>query len=174
MEIELVSHLCTRFPDHPQLKLGPGDDATEHFRRQPGPLCFVGHTHVPFVFIRMGDRIVEAPFEPFRLSPSDAVQVALNPGGVGQPRDEDPRAAYALHDPDTGVLKRDGVESKMNPYDLYALETALRIGQSLGASITALTMGPPQAEAVLREAFMMGVDEGVLLSDRRFGGAETT
>ena len=75
-------------------------------------------------------------------------------------------------DPKTGVLKRDGVESKMNPYDLYALETALRIGRQLGASITAITMGPPQAEAVLREAFMMGVDEGVLLSDRRFGGAD--
>ncbi len=75
-------------------------------------------------------------------------------------------------DPKTGVLKRDGVESKMNPYDLYALETALRIGKQLGASITAITMGPPQAEAVLREAFMMGVDEGVLLSDRRFGGAD--
>ncbi|MBQ7179645.1 MAG: electron transfer flavoprotein subunit beta/FixA family protein [Victivallales bacterium] len=75
-------------------------------------------------------------------------------------------------DPKTGVLKRDGVESKMNPYDLYALETALRLGKQLGASITAITMGPPQAEAVLREAFMMGVDEGVLLSDRRFGGAD--
>ena len=75
-------------------------------------------------------------------------------------------------DPTTGVLKRDGVESKMNPYDLYALETALRIGAKLDASITAVTMGPPQAEAVLREAFMMGVDEGVLLSDRRFGGAD--
>ena len=75
-------------------------------------------------------------------------------------------------DPKTGVLKRDGVESKMNPYDLYALETALRIGGQLGASITAITMGPPQAEAVLREAFMMGVDEGALLSDRRFGGAD--
>lgn len=75
-------------------------------------------------------------------------------------------------DPKTGVLKRDGVESKMNPYDLYALETALRLGKQLDASITAITMGPPQAEAVLREAFMMGVDEGVLLSDRRFGGAD--
>ncbi len=75
-------------------------------------------------------------------------------------------------DPKTGVLKRDGVESKMNPYDLYALETALRLGKKLGASITALTMGPPQAEAVLREAFMRGVHDGVLLSDRRFGGAD--
>lgn len=85
--------------------LHPGSDATEHFRHQPEPLCFVGHTHVPFVFIWMGDRIFEAPFEAFRLSPSDGVQVALNPGATGQPRDGDPRAAYALYDPDTGVLE---------------------------------------------------------------------
>lgn len=83
-----------------------------------------------------------------------------------------PGTAQVEIDPNTGVLKRDGVESKMNPYDLYALETALRLAQKLGATITAVTMGPPQAEAVLREAFMMGVDDGVLLSDRRFGGAD--
>ena len=46
-------------------------------------------------------------------------------------------------DPKTGVLKRDGVESKMNPYDLYALETALRLKQQYGGVITAITMGPP-------------------------------
>ena len=75
-------------------------------------------------------------------------------------------------DPVTGVLKRDGVESKMNPYDLYALETALRFKQQYGGEITVITMGPPQAQAVIREAFMMGVDHGILLSDRRFGGAD--
>ena len=75
-------------------------------------------------------------------------------------------------DPVTGVLKRDGVESKMNPYDLYALETALHLKQQYGGEITVITMGPPQAQAVIREAFMMGVDHGVLLSDRRFGGAD--
>ena len=75
-------------------------------------------------------------------------------------------------DPKTGVLKRDGVESKMNPYDLYALETALRLKQQYGGVITAITMGPPQAQAVIREAFMMGVDRGFILSDRRFGGAD--
>ena len=61
-------------------------------------------------------------------------------------------------DEKTGVLKRDGVDSKMNPYDLYALETALRMKELHGGSITALTMGPKQAEAVLREGYMMGVD----------------
>lgn len=75
-------------------------------------------------------------------------------------------------DPVTGVLQRDGIDAKMNPYDLYALETALRIREERGGSILALTMGPPQAEAVLKESFMMGADEGVLLSDRRFAGSD--
>ena len=75
-------------------------------------------------------------------------------------------------DPETGVLKRDGVESKMNPFDLYALETALRLKQQYGGEITVVSMGPPQAQAVIREAYMMGADRGVLLSDRRFGGAD--
>ena len=75
-------------------------------------------------------------------------------------------------DPVTGVLKRDGVESKMNPYDLYALETALRLKEEKGGDVTVLSMGPPQAQAVIKEAFAMGADRGVLLSDRRFGGAD--
>ncbi len=75
-------------------------------------------------------------------------------------------------DPVTGVLKRNGVESKMNPYDLYAIETALRIKEKMGGSITVLSMGPNQAAGVIREAFAMGVDYGVLLSDRKFGGAD--
>ncbi len=83
-----------------------------------------------------------------------------------------PGTAQVEIDPETGVLKRDGVESKMNPYDLYALETALRFKQQCGAEITVLTMGPPQAKAVIQEAFMMGADHGILLSDRRFGGAD--
>lgn len=75
-------------------------------------------------------------------------------------------------DEETGVLKRDGIESKMNPYDLYALETALRIKEKVGGSITVISMGPPQAGAIIREAYMMGVDEGYLLSDRAFAGAD--
>ena len=72
----------------------------------------------------------------------------------------------------TGVLKRNGVESKMNPYDLYAIETALRIKEEVGGSVHVLTMGPGQAQSVIREAFAMGVDNGVLISDRKFGGAD--
>ena len=82
-------------------------------------------------------------------------------------------------DEKTGTLKRDGVASKMNPFDLYALETALRIkekveveGRGREVVVTVLTMGPPQCEKVVREAFMMGVDRGIILSDRAFGGAD--
>ncbi|AVQ37979.1 electron transfer flavoprotein subunit beta [Clostridium botulinum] len=75
-------------------------------------------------------------------------------------------------DPVTGVLKRDGVDSKMNPYDLYALETALRLKEKLGGVVKVISMGPPQAAEVIKEAYMMGADEGVLLSDRKFAGAD--
>ena len=60
----------------------------------------------------------------------------------------------------------------MNPYDLYALETALRLKEKHGGRVTAITMGPPQAEQILREAYSMGADEGILITDRRFGGAD--
>lgn len=75
-------------------------------------------------------------------------------------------------DPVTGVLKRNGVESKMNPYDLYAIETALRIREEKGGSVSVISMGPGQAAAVIREAFAMGADHGALISDRKFGGAD--
>ncbi|MDR3586735.1 MAG: electron transfer flavoprotein subunit beta/FixA family protein [Desulfosporosinus sp.] len=75
-------------------------------------------------------------------------------------------------DPITGVLKRDGVDSKMNLYDLYAIETALRIKEQKGGTIKVISMGPPQAKDVIKEAFMMGADEGALVSDRKFAGAD--
>ena len=61
-------------------------------------------------------------------------------------------------DPVTGVLKRDGAASKMNPYDLYALETAFRIREQVGGTVHVISMGPPQAKQVIREAFAMGAD----------------
>lgn len=75
-------------------------------------------------------------------------------------------------DPVTGVLKRDGIDSKMNPYDLYAVETAVKIKEEKGAKVTAISMGPPQSERVLRESIMMGADNAVLLTDRKFAGAD--
>jgi len=75
-------------------------------------------------------------------------------------------------DEQTGVLKRAGVQSKMNPYDLFALETALRLREAHGGTVTVGTMGPPQAQAVIREAYLMGADAGFVFSDRRLGGAD--
>ncbi|MDP4132755.1 MAG: electron transfer flavoprotein subunit beta/FixA family protein [Bacillota bacterium] len=75
-------------------------------------------------------------------------------------------------DPVTGVLKREKVDSKMNPYDLYALETALRLKEAHGGVVKVISMGPPQAKEVLKEAFSMGADDGVLISDRAFGGSD--
>ena len=77
-----------------------------------------------------------------------------------------------------GINKRDGTvnrsraQAKINPYDLYALETAFRIREKLGGVVTVLTMGPPQAEKVIRDAFMMGADEGYILSDKKFSGSD--
>lgn len=83
-----------------------------------------------------------------------------------------PGTAQVEIDEKTGVLKRDGVAAKMNPFDLFALESAMQLKEKFGGKVTALTMGPPQAEKVLREAFMMGADDAYLLSDRKFGGAD--
>ena len=76
-------------------------------------------------------------------------------------------------DPVKGTLIRDGVPSIMNPDDKCGLEQALLLKDKFGAHVTVLTMGPPQAEAILREAYAMGVDRAILLSDRKFGGADT-
>ena len=76
-------------------------------------------------------------------------------------------------DPKTGNLKREGVQSMMNPYDANAVETALRLKELHGGTVCAVSMGPPQAEAVLKKALAMGCDESYLLSDRAFGGADT-
>lgn len=75
-------------------------------------------------------------------------------------------------DPITGVLKRDGVESKLNPYDLFALELAFSLKKEHGGTISVVTMGPPQSKDVLSEAIYMGADDGVLISDRKFAGAD--
>lgn len=75
-------------------------------------------------------------------------------------------------DPKTGVLKRSGVRSKMNPYDLYSLEAALRLKEETGGRVTAVTMGPPQAADVIREAYMMGADDGYIMSDIKFAGSD--
>jgi len=76
-------------------------------------------------------------------------------------------------DPVKGTLIRDGVPSIMNPDDKGGLEEALKLKDLYGAHVTVITMGPPQAEAILREAYAMGVDRAILLTDRKFAGADT-
>ena len=75
--------------------------------------------------------------------------------------------------PVTGTLIRDGVPSIMNPDDKGGLELALQLKDKHGATVTVITMGPPQADTILREAFAMGADRAILLTDRRFAGADT-
>lgn len=76
-------------------------------------------------------------------------------------------------DPVKGTLIREGVPSIMNPDDKGGLELALRLKEQCGAQVTVITMGPPQADLILREAFAMGADRAILLSDRKFAGADT-
>ena len=75
-------------------------------------------------------------------------------------------------DPVTGVLKRDGVASKMNPYDLYGIELALSLVETYGGKVETITMGPPQAKSVIVESVCMGAVRGTVLSDRKFAGAD--
>jgi len=84
-----------------------------------------------------------------------------------------PRLEEAEIDFETGTLKRKGIECETNPFDLNALEEALRIREKLGGRVIALSMGPPQAEEVLRSSIAMGVDEAILLSDVALAGADT-
>jgi electron transfer flavoprotein beta subunit len=76
-------------------------------------------------------------------------------------------------DPQTNTLIRQGIENIINPFDTYALEEGVRLKEKHGGKVTVITMGPPQADAALREAVSLGADEAVLLSDRAFAGADT-
>lgn len=84
-----------------------------------------------------------------------------------------PDAKDVRLDPKTNTLAREGVESIINPYDRHALEEAVRLKEQFGGTVTVLTMGPPQAEEILREAVSCGADDAVLVSDRAFAGADT-
>ena len=75
--------------------------------------------------------------------------------------------------PETNTLMREGVESIINPFDEFALEEALKLKDAHGARVSVVSMGPPQAEVVLREAMARGADDVVLLTDRAFAGADT-
>jgi electron transfer flavoprotein beta subunit len=84
-----------------------------------------------------------------------------------------PETSNVKMDPLTGTMVRTGVEAIINPLDLYAIEAALRLREQHGGEVLVITMGPPAAEKALREACAMGCDDAILLSDKRFGGADT-
>lgn len=89
-----------------------------------------------------------------------------------------PATTEVKFDPATNTLIREGVESQINPFDVYALEEAVRVKERLQkegqeATVTVICMGPPQAEQALREAIALGGDNAILLSDRAFRGADT-
>ena len=75
--------------------------------------------------------------------------------------------------PKTNTLIREGVESVVNPFDEFALEQALMLKDRCGAEVIVISMGPPQAKAVLRDALARGADRAFLVSSRAFGGADT-
>ena len=76
-------------------------------------------------------------------------------------------------DPQRGTLIREGVPSILNPFDTYAIEEGLLLREKFGGQVTVVSMGPPQAEEILKDAIAMGCDEGVLLSDLAFSGSDT-
>jgi electron transfer flavoprotein beta subunit len=84
-----------------------------------------------------------------------------------------PDSAQIRVHPVTNTIMRQGVPAIVNPYDLVALEEALRLKDRYQARVTVLTMGPPQAETALRKALSFGADEAILLTDRAFAGADT-
>lgn len=84
-----------------------------------------------------------------------------------------PETTEVRINPETNTLIREGVKAIINPFDMYAIEESVRLKEKFGGKVTVLTMGPPQAEAALREAISIGADEGILVCDRAFAGSDT-
>ncbi|MBZ4689016.1 MAG: fixA [Cereibacter sp.] len=84
-----------------------------------------------------------------------------------------PDSAQIRVHPVTNTIMRQGVPTIINPYDLFALEEAMRLRDEYGGQVTVLCMGPPMAEDALRRALGLGADRAVLITDRRFAGSDT-
>jgi len=84
-----------------------------------------------------------------------------------------PETTEVRINPETNTLIREGVKSIINPFDMYAIEEGVRFKDKFGGKVTVISMGPPQAEAALREAISLGADEGILVCDRAFAGSDT-
>ena len=84
-----------------------------------------------------------------------------------------PETSNVKMDPVTGTMVREGVEPIINPLDLYAIEEGVRLKEQHDGEILALSMGPPKAMTAIKEAIAMGCDDGILLSNKAFAGADT-
>lgn len=84
-----------------------------------------------------------------------------------------PETSAVKMDPESGTIVRSGSEAVVNPLDLYAIETALRLREAHGGTVEVVSMGPRRAEEAIREAIAMGCDGGTLVSDGKFAGADT-
>jgi len=84
-----------------------------------------------------------------------------------------PETSNVQMDEKTGTVRREGIESIINPLDLYAIEMAVRLKEQHGGHVTVLSMGPRAAEKAVREAIAMGCDAGALISDHAFAGSDT-
>ena len=84
-----------------------------------------------------------------------------------------PGQTDAMMDYEKGTLIRDGIIAEVNPFDMYAIEEAIRLKERYGGEIEVISMGPPQSETSLKEALAMGCDNAILLTDKKFAGADT-
>lgn len=84
-----------------------------------------------------------------------------------------PKSDNVKIDPQTGCLIRSGAASDINPFDEYALEEAVTLKEQLGGTVSVITMGPPQAEAVLKDSIARGADKAYQLGDMAFAGSDT-
>ena len=84
-----------------------------------------------------------------------------------------PETSNVKMDEKTGIMIREGVESIINPLDLYAIEVGIKLKEEYGGNTTVISMGPESADKALREAIAMGCDEGILLTGKEFKGSDT-
>jgi len=115
-----------------------------------------------------GDRILE-----WKSCPSAFLRTLRRTMKIIVPVKQVPETRSVTMNEKTGTVIREGVESIINPLDLYAIELAIQIRERIGGETVALSMGPAKAIEAVKEAIAMGIDRGVLISDRAFSGSDT-
>ena len=175
-------HILKRFKQY--LRITPALDATRtRPRSAPSAAALLARAHDDFVHSNAAQ---EKVFKVFQDQDGKSVSLTLAARRPAQSTREEPEAMHSVvcikqvpdssqirvH-PVTNTIMRQGVPAIINPYDLFALEDALRLKDRYGGRVTVLCMGPPQAEAALRKALSFGADEAILVTDRAFAGSDT-